>query len=79
MCRRKGDTFRKTKLKEVKRAPCPSWTINEKLLSEIEKYAKLLKVSQSRIVENAIKHVFFDKNHMNSMINKNKLFDTPIL
>jgi hypothetical protein len=78
MCRRKGDTFKKNKLKENKRVPCPSWTISENLLKEIDAYSKNIGISQSRIVESAIRNIFNNNNNLSKISHEN-LFNTPIL
>lgn len=54
MGRKKGESYRKGKLREVKRVNCPKWTINEVLLSEISDAAAIMGICQSRIVEAAI-------------------------
>lgn len=54
MGRKKGESYRKGKLRDVKRKECPKWTINERVLHELSEVASVMGVCQSRIVEAAL-------------------------
>lgn len=55
MGRRKGDTYRKWKTKEIVRVRCPGWTIRLDVLSHAKHAAAELEICESRLVELAIK------------------------
>ena len=72
MGRRKGDSYRKWKTKEIVRVCCPSWTIPIDLIAEVKDTAKKLKKHESRIVEVAIKQ--FLTNPPQKLHNPEKIF-----
>jgi hypothetical protein len=55
MGRRKGQTYRKDKLKDIKRVNCPCWTLREDTLALIHQISQDLGVCQSYIVETALR------------------------
>lgn len=55
MGRRKGDSYRKDKLKEIRKVNCPNWTIREDTLSLLHQTSQQLGVCQSRLVEIALR------------------------
>lgn len=72
---RKGESYRKGKLKEVKRVGCPKWTISETTLHELSKAAGTMGICQSRIVESAINKLLKEHpNENNKILITDKLF-----
>lgn len=57
MGRRKGDTYRKYKLKEIVRVACPTWTLPIDLIATVKYTAKEIGVHESRLVEMALKRI----------------------
>ena len=55
MGRPKGATYRKNKLKEIKKINCQCWTIREDTLSLLGEVSSNLGVCQSRLVEIALR------------------------
>jgi hypothetical protein len=70
MGRNKGETYRKWKLKEIKRRRVPCWTVNEETLDKIDLLSKEINVCQSRIVEAALKMMVIHKRYEKSEFSK---------
>jgi len=55
MGRPKGATYRKSKLKAIKKINCPCWTLREDTLALLHQVSSDLGVCQSRLVDIALR------------------------
>lgn len=72
MGRRRGESYRKNKLKAIKRISCPRWTLREDTLSLLSQAATDLGVCQSRLVEIALRKMLI--HSARKMTNPAKIF-----
>ncbi len=62
MGRNKGESYRKVKLKVIKRITCPNWSIGEDVIELVKDSSSKMGICQSRIVEVAIKNLLILEN-----------------
>jgi len=72
MGRRKGDTYRKWKTKEVVKVRCPHWNLPIDVIGMVKHASNEVGASESYIIETAIKNLLTPKPQ--KLTNPTKIF-----